>query len=623
MIKKYYLLLILLIISGYSQALMLNLKDTNIRTLIGTVSMATGKNFLIDPRVKGTINVITSSDIDDDQLYHLFLAVMKIHGFVVIDGEDFSRILPKNLTKSESAKQLSRVSDEIVSTVVAINNVDASQIVPIIRPLMSQYGHLAVYKASNSLIVVDSQTNIERLKNLLKELDKSVDSDFETITLKHTGATEMAQIIKTLIISKNLGSALNMVVDKHNNQIIISGAEEKRLKVRLLIAEIDKQQHEVSGTNVVYLNYANAKDILPTLQNIAKQSDEETGAGKNQASKRSNVTADEATNAIIIIGSDETTRRVKYIIEKLDIRRAQVLIEAIIAEISLNDSKELGVEWIAKGGNGVGVINASSVVGTLLTGNTQNLNIASGASLFGVGDYDREDRTGFGMIISALQGTGKANILSTPSIVTLDNEEAEISVGQEVSITTGQVLGSNNSNAFQTSSREKVGLVLNVKPQINNGSSVRLDIEQEISNILPSAVNADIVTSNREIKTSVLIEDGQLLVLGGLVDEAFRDSENKFPILGDIPVLGALFTQTAKAKEKRNLVVFIRPTILTNPEVASKVSDEKYKYIQALQLLKKEDAFFSEDIFDETINNSTQINNPVKRENTNVQEPQL
>ncbi|MBE8232254.1 MAG: hypothetical protein HAW67_00865, partial [Endozoicomonadaceae bacterium] len=287
--------------------------------------MATGKNFLIDPRVKGSINVVTSSDIDDDQLYSLFLAVLQIHGFVVIDGEDFSKILPKNLTKSDSAKQLSRVSNEITSTVIAINNVEAAKIVPIVRPLMSQYGHLAVYAASNSLIVVDSQTNIERLKNLLKKLDKSVDSDFETITLKHTGATEMAQIIKTLIVDKNLGSSLSMVVDKHNNQLIMSGAEEKRLKVRLLVAELDQKQDEVSGTQIAYLNYANAKDILPTLQSIAKQSDAENNKGKAEASKQSSITADEATNAIIITGSSDTIRNVKHIIDKLDIRRAQVL----------------------------------------------------------------------------------------------------------------------------------------------------------------------------------------------------------------------------------------------------------------------------------------------------------
>ena len=586
----------MLMASFSAQALMLNLKNTKISTLINTVSMATGKNFLIDPRVKGTVNVVTSSDIGGEQLYHLFLAVLQIHGFVVIDGEDFSKILPKNLTKSESARQLSGVSDEIISTVIAINNVDAAKIVPIVRPLMSQYGHLAAYVASNSLIVVDSQTKIERLKNLLRKLDKSTNSSFETIRLKHTNANEMAQIIKTLIISNNLGSALNMVVDKHNNQIIISGAEEKRLKVRLLVAEFDKQQDEVSGTGVVYLNYANAKDILPTLQNIAKQTDTEEKKDKGEALKLSTVTADESTNAIIITGSSETVRSVKHIISKLDIRRAQVLIEAIIAEISLNDSKELGIEWIAKGGAGVGVINASSIVGTLLSGsdNLSNINLRSGSTLFGVGEYDSNKKTGFGVIISALQGSGKANILSTPSIVTLDNEEAEIVVGQEVPFITGTTLSNNNSNPFQNIERKDVGLTLKVKPQINNGSSVQLNIEQEISNIVPSSLASDVITSKRRIKTTVLVEDGQLLVLGGLVDEIWRDNESTVPFLSDIPLLGALFTQKSKTKEKRNLVVFIKPTILTNPEIAGKFSQSKYKYIQALQLLKTKDGFFAD-----------------------------
>lgn len=601
MIIKRYLFPFLLIITTCSQALMLNLKDTNIRTLIGTVSMATGKNFLIDPRVKGNINVVTSSDISDDQLYQLFLAVMKIHGFVVIDGEDFSKILPKNLTKSDSAKQLRHISDEIISTVVAINNVNAAKIVPIVRPLMSQYGHLAVYNASNSLIVVDSETNIERLRTLLKKLDKSVDSDFETIALKHTGANEMSQIIKTLIIDKNLGSALNMVVDKHNNQIIMSGAEEKRLKVRLLVAELDQKPNEVSGTQVVYLNYANAKDILPILQGIAKKSDEEKNKGKSktEASRQSNITADESTNSIIITASSETVRNVKHIITKLDIRKAQVLIEAIIAEISLSDSKSLGIEWIASSGGVVGVINASNIVGSLLasgaSGSRPNINFATGNTVFGTGTYDKNSKRGFGVIISALQGSGKANILSTPSIVTLDNEEAEIVVGQEVPFITGSKLSSNNTNPFQNIERRDVGLTLKVKPQINNGSSVRLNIEQETSNVLPSAAASDVITSKRRIKTSVIIEDQQLLVLGGLVDEVWRDNEVRVPLLSDIPIIGGLFSQERRTKEKRNLVVFIRPTILTNSEIANKISNQKYKFIQALDILKEKQGFFDGD----------------------------
>ena len=596
MIIKRYLVIFSLLISISSEALMLNLKNTNIRTLIGTVSMSTGKNFLIDPRVKGTINVVTSSDIDDKQLYQLFLAVMKIHGFVVIDGEDFSKILPKNLTKSDSAKQLSSVSEQIISTVVKINNVNAAKIVPIVRPLMSQYGHLAVYAASNSLIVVDSETNIVRLKNLLKKLDKSVDSDFETITLKYTSANEMSQIIKTLIIDKNLGSVLSMVVDKHNNQIVISGAEEKRLKVRLLVAELDKEQDEVSGTQVIYLSYANAKDILPTLQSIAKQTDAEIKKDKGEASKPSTISADESTNAIVITGSNETTRNVRHIIEKLDIRRAQVLIEAIIAEISLDDARELGIQWIAKGGLGVGVFNTgligglaasvdnpSAILGSLPTGGT-----------FAAGRFN-SDSEGFGIILRALKGSSKANILSTPSIVTLDNEEAEIVVGQEVPFITNTTLSDSNSNPFQKIERKDVGITLKVKPQINNGSSVKLKIEQETSNVLATSSAVDVVTSKRSIKTSVMIEDKQLLVLGGLVDEVWSDGESKIPVLGDLPIVGGLFNQKNYTKTKRNLVVFIRPTILTSSVVADKISNQKYKYIKAIKLLRQGDPFFAED----------------------------
>lgn len=611
-LKRIILLLSALVLAGNTQAFMFNLKNANIRTLINTVSIATGKNFIIDPRVKGTINVITSADIDDEQLYHLFLAVMRIHGFVVVDGKDFSKILPKNLTKSESAKQLSSTSDEIISTVIAIKNVNAAKIVPIVRPLMSQYGHLAAYDVSNSLIVVDSSSNIERLKGLLEKLDKTTDTDFETIKLKYTPVAEMAEIIKTLIIGKNSGGTINLVIDKHNNQMVIGGSESKRLKIRLLVAELDKKQDDISGISVVYLNYANAKNILPTLQSIAKQTDTDASKTKGGKVKNSMIAVNESTNSIIINGSPEVERNIKHVIKKLDIRRAQVLIEAIIAEISLSDARELGLQWVSKGNSGLGIFNANNLLGSILAATENTTAIPLGATI-AAGNVNDNNGNGFGLILSALQSSGKANILSTPLIVTLDNNEAEIIVGQEVPFLTKTTYGNNNSNPFQNFERKDVGLKLKVKPQINNGSSIKLEIEQETSNVLPSSSAADVITSKRSIKTTVIIEDGQLLVLGGLVDETWRNNETKVPGLGDIPILGSLFTHTSKTKEKRNLLVFIRPTILTNINVANKVSSRKYKYIQAFQLLKSDDdtPLEADDIFP-TVNKKKLVNSKKK-----------
>ncbi|MBE8190488.1 MAG: type II secretion system secretin GspD, partial [Candidatus Thioglobus sp.] len=502
------------------------------------------------------------------------------------------------------------------------------------RPLMSQYGHLAVYAASNSLIVVDSQINIERLKNLLKKLDKSVDSDFETITLRHTGAGEMSQIIKTLIIDKNLGSPLSMVVDKHSNQIIMSGAEEKRLTVRLLVAELDQKQDQVSGTQVVYLNYANAKEILPILQNIAKRSDAENNKGKADASKQSSIAADESTNSIIITGSTDTVRNVKHIITKLDIRKAQVLIEAIIAEISLDDTKNLGVQWVASTSKVAGGFN-TGLLGNLLGAaaardDSGNIPLSSlpqvpEGGTFGIGAFDEKTKQGFGVILTALQKSGKANILSTPSIITLDNEEAEIIVGEEVPFVTKSEI--RNDNPFQEIERKDVGLTLKVKPQINNGNSIKLDIEQETSVVKNTSSSsktinpADLITSKRSIKTSVILEDKQLLVLGGLVDETWSNNETKIPFLGDLPIIGALFSQENKIKNKRNLVVFIRVTILSNSEIASKISNQKYKYIKALNILKGQDEFFADDISQKINSNISQkINSNISQKlNTNMQ----
>jgi general secretion pathway protein D len=587
---KSLLIILSALLSLSVNALTLNLKNMEMVTLINTVSQVTGKNFIVDPRVKGKVNVVSTTEIDDDEFYHLFLSILQVHGYIAVEGDGFAKILPQTHIKNNSSRLSATASDHIVTTTIPVFNVAANQMIPVLRPIISQHGHLASYTPSNTIIVTDTQANIARLKDVINELDKEIDKDYEVITLKNASADEVAKVIKSLLpTNKNqTGNPLTIAVDRHNNQIIVGGASSKRLKVRFLAKELDKHQDKEGGTSVVYLRYANAKDILPTLQNIAKQTMSDN-KGTAQSNNNVNIQADESTNAIIITASPAISKNIKKVISKLDIRKAQVLIEAIIAEISSSDSNELGIQWLGRGSSGIGILNFTGQIPALLSGLGGDASsvasaIGKGATI-GVGSFDSTTKNGFGAVLNALEGQGKVNILSTPSIVTLDNEEAMIMVGQEVPFITNTEIKSVGSNPFQNYERKDVGLKLIVKPQINEGDTIKLIIDLEISNIIPGSNASDLVTSKRKIKTSVMVADNKILVLGGLMDDIIRDSESKLPILGDIPVLGGIFSYKTKSKEKRNLLIFIHPTTLTNQNTANKVSDQKYKYIRAQQLL--------------------------------------
>jgi len=581
--------ILLLLLASSAGAVTLNLKNAELLTFIETVSQATDKNFIIDPQVQGKVNVISSTEIDNEELYHLFLSVLRVHGYIAVEGDDFTKILPQSNLKENSSFISSTSNDVILTITIPIYNVPANQLVPVLRPIISQYGLLAAYTPSNSIVVTDTQANIARLNEVIAGLDKEIDEDYEVIALKNTSAAEVSKVIKSLFPDNQATMPLTLAVDTFNNQIIVGGAPAKRLKVRFLVKELDKIQNKEGETSVVYLRYANASEILPILQNIEVLADD--GVESSGESNKTSIQADESTNAIIITASLASTNNIKNVIRLLDIRKAQVLIEAIIVEISSNDANELGIQWLSKGGNGLGVVNFNGAIPALLaasTGDASNLASAinKGAS-FATGSFDSTTNNGFGGILNALAGSGKANILSTPSIVTLDNQEAMIMVGQEVPFITNTEIKSVGSNPFQNFERKDVGLTLVVKPQINEGDTIKLDIEQEISNILPGSNASDLITSKRKIKTSVMVSNNKILVLGGLMDDTVIDSESKVPWLGDLPILGDAFTYKTKKAEKRNLLIFIRPTILTDQTTADSVSSQKYKYIRAQQLLDK------------------------------------
>ena len=604
MIKKLINFILLLLLTSSASAVTLNLKNAELLTFIETVSQATGKNFIIDPQVQGKVNVISSTEIDNEELYHLFLSVLRVHGYIAVEGDDFTKILPQSNLKENSSFISSTSNDIIVTTTIAIANVPANQLVPVLRPIISQYGLLAAYTPSNSIVVTDTQANITRLNKVIAELDKEIDDDYEVIALKNTSAEEIAQVIKSLFPDNQATIPLTLAIDKSNNQIIVGGAPAKRLKVRFLVKELDKVQNKEGETSVVYLRYANANEILPILQNIVTLADDSADAATE--SIKTSIQADESTNAIIITASITSTNNIKNVIRLLDIRKAQVLIEAIIVEISSSDANELGIQWLGRGGSGVGLTNFNGAIPALLSatsGNASNIaNAISSGVTFAAGSFDSTDNSGFGGILNALAGSGKANILSTPSIVTLDNEEATIMVGKEVPFITNTEIKSVGSNPFQNFERKDVGLTLTVKPQINEGDTIKLDIEQEISNILPGSNASDLVTSKRKINTSVMVSNNKILVLGGLMDDTVIDSESKVPWFGDLPILGDAFTYKTKKTEKRNLLIFIRPTILTDQSTADSVSSQKYKYIRAQQLLNKINTE-SDQNFDSSSNN--------------------
>ena len=604
MIKTLINFILLLLLTSSASAVTLNLKNAELLTFIETVSQATGKNFIIDPQVQGKVNVISSTEIDNEELYHLFLSVLRVHGYIAVEGDDFTKILPQSNLKENSSFISSTSNDIIVTTTIAIANVPANQLVPVLRPIISQYGLLAAYTPSNSIVVTDTQANITRLNKVITELDKEIDEDYEVIALKNSSAEEIAQVIKSLFPDNQATIPLTLAVDKSNNQIIVGGAPAKRLKVRFLVKELDKVQNKEGETSVVYLRYANASEILPILQNIVTLVDDSTDAASE--SIKTSIQADESTNAIIITASISSTNNIKNVIRLLDIRKAQVLIEAIIVEISSSDANELGIQWLAKGGSVIGLTNFNGAIPALLsatTGDASNIaNALNNGVSFATGSIDSTDNSGFGGILNALAGSGKANILSTPSIVTLDNEEAMIMVGQEVPFITNTEIKSVGSNPFQNFERKDVGLKLTVKPQINEGDTIKLDIEQEISNILPGSNASDLVTSKRKINTSVMVSNNKILVLGGLMDDTVIDSESKVPWFGDLPILGDAFTYKTKKTEKRNLLIFIRPTILTDQSTADSVSAQKYKYIRAQQLLNNINTE-SDQNFDSSSNN--------------------
>ncbi|ROO30440.1 general secretion pathway protein D [Salinisphaera orenii MK-B5] len=602
-------------VDNNGDAFTLNLKDADIKTLIATVSEVTGRNFVVDPRVKGDVTVLSSEPMTPQELYETFLSVLEVHGFSVVPAGEITKIIPQVNAKQDGGFGGSETGtrEDIVTRVIKVDNVPADQLVPILRPLVPQYGHLAAYSASNTLVISDRAANAERLAGIVDKIDRSGMQEVEHIRLEYASATEVARVIEQLKSEsggESPGRGFTVIPDERTNSLIVSGGKQQRLRIRAIIADLDTQTERSGGTQVIYLDYADAEAIAPVLQNFAEGrsssgasasagGDSGGGAASRTVGGSNNgvtVIAEPGANALVVTAAADKMQEIRQVIEQLDIRRGQVLVEAIIAEVSLSRSRQLGVDIAAFNDSGPGAasvldgdtLNAVPSLaedGTPLSLIQQGLNVA-------LGSYN-EGGTSFAVLVNALSGNTNTNVLSTPSLITRDNEEAEIKVGQEVPFVTGNYTNNNASggatgvvNPFQTVERKDVGLTLAFTPQINAGKTIQMTINQEVSSIAQNSGQTgavDLVTNNRTLNTSVEVESGQILVLGGLIDDQVTESEQKVPLLGDIPLLGALFTSRNVQKEKRNLLNFIRPTILRGDGEANYYTRKKYDYIRSLQ----------------------------------------
>ncbi|MFO7640859.1 MAG: type II secretion system secretin GspD [Candidatus Competibacteraceae bacterium] len=620
----------------------LNLKDADINALVESMSVLTGKNFIVDPRVRGRVTIISAKPMDEKELYEVFLAVLAVHGFAAVPSDNVIKIVPAAGAKQENIPTVDRrggvESDQIVTRVIQVQNVSAAQIVPILRPLIPPQGHLAAYTPTNVLIISDAAANVERIASIISRIDLASNEEIEIVALRHASATEIVRVLTALEQGRARadpaaaasGMLPRMVADERTNSVLLSGDQASRLRLRTLITHLDTPVDAGGNTQVIYLRYAKAKDLMTVLQGVSRSLSAEAArnaplmpgapgapadAGGGGGSGLVDIQADEATNSLVITAPPDIIRSLRSVIAQLDVRRAQVLVEAVIAEISAEKTAELGVQWVIDAGSDgvVGITNfdagTSSLANILglaaqLDGGevpaTAATRIPQGLQI-GVGDFTGRNR--FGALISALARDADTNVLSTPTIVTLDNEEAEIIVGQNVPFVTGTFTtttggeGAQIGNPFQTIERQDVGITLKVKPQINEGNAVKLEIVQEVSNVVPTAtaLTQGPTTNKRAIKTSVLVEDGQILVLGGLIDDQLSESAQKVPLLGDVPLLGNLFRYRNTTKLRRNLMVFLHPVILREPAQASLYTSDKYSYIRAQQLAARDKGYLLPD----------------------------
>ena len=586
--------------------IMPNYREADLRQVIEAVGEVTGRNFLVDPRVTGQVTFLSYSPMSPEAFYEAFLATLQIHGFIAVESDNVTRIVPDATARIHPGLTAETAGDRVVTQVVQLTNVGAAQLVPILRPLIPQFGHLAAHPGSNTLIIVDRGSNVDRMLSIIGRMDQDSDEEIEVIRLENASAGEVVAMLAALdqgAVTEGI-PAMQIAADDRTNSILLSGPIDRRLRYRALIAHLDTPSGEAGNTQVRYLNYASAEDLATNLQSQFGG----LAAGEGGAAEGVNIWADAGTNSLIINAPARITQDMNSVIDRLDIRRAQVQVDAIIVEVSENRASGLGVTWAVQGAQSdspIGGTNFSATAPGILQLGGAAAGAAAGEAANQLGALTqlpdglltavgriRDSGTSWAALLTALAGDSATNIIATPTIVTLDNEQAEISVGSTVPFLSGQFTNTGAAtgsvNPFQTINRSDVGTRLAITPQINEGSGVKLLIEQETSSISEDSRAVDLVTDTRRIMTSVFVDDGSILVLGGLIDDQLREVEQRVPVLGRIPGIGALFRSRSTELEKTNLMVFIRPTILRDSVEAAFQTNAKYRYIRDLQIQQSE-----------------------------------
>jgi general secretion pathway protein D len=582
-----------------------NYKDADLGQVIEAVSQVTGKNFIVDPRVRAQVTMLSNTPMSPDAFYEAFLAILQVHGFVAVPSGSVIKILPdataRQLPGNDLPNRVSATSDEVVTQVIQVRNVSAAQLVPILRPLIPQYGHLAAYPSANMLIISDRASNVNRMVRIIDRIDRTGDGDIELIRLEHASANEIVRVVNSLNAAQgaDAASGARLVADERTNSVLIGGEASQRLRLRTLITHLDTPLEAGGDTQVRYLRYADAEKIAAKLKEQAlaggpAQPGQSAAAGG--ADRSVTIWAEPETNALVITAPPKTMRSLMSVVDRLDIRRAQVVIEAMLVEVSTDATRDLGVNWIVDGSGDnflVGLFNqpiGGASLADIAKGIDDPSKVESAPGGLTIGGGRKQDTgTNFAAILRALSGDGDTNIVSMPSVITLDNEEAQIKVAQEVPFVTGQFTNTGSTggsvNPFQTIQREEVGNILKITPQITDENTILLKIEQESSNLAASSAGAvDLITNKRTISTRVLVDDGGMLVLGGLIEDRLTESEQRVPGFGRIPLLGNLFRVRNTKKSKSNLMVFIRPRVLRTAEQAAIETNAKYNFLRNQQL---------------------------------------
>lgn len=639
-----------------------NFKDADITQIIEAVRNVTGKTFIIDPRVRAQVTMLSSTPMTPSQFYEAFQSILQVHAFMAVPGPgNIVKILPDTNMRQypgvDLPEHVSGTSDEIVTQVLAIKNVGAAQLVPVLRPLMAQNANLSAVTGANILVISDRASNVSRIMRVIERIDQVGNPDYDVITLRSATAADTARVLNSLLAQTGESSSgLKIVADDRSNSILLSGDENTRLRVKTLIAHLDTPIDAGSETQVRYLRFSDAEELATRLkEQLSGNSSGGTGSGLGSnvrnipyqptpnaqgntgplpngngggapsgpatltlKGETATIWADKATNALVITAGSRAMRALNSVIDKLDIRRPQVYVEAIIAEVTVDKTSDLGVNWALDGTNssvGVGgfvspiggtsivdlanaalgaTATATSINGTTTTSPGVSASGLSNATLngttFGVGRL-RAAGVNFAAIVRALQSDSRTNILGTPSVVTRDNQEAKMEVAQEVPFLTGQYSTTNGTgSAFQTIQRQDIGTILTVTPTINEGETVLLKLQVESSSLAASASGAvDLITNKNSINTSVLVKDGGTLVLGGLIQDSVTNSESQVPLLGSIPILGELFRTRNTTKTKTNFLIFLQPHILRTDEQASEETDAKFNYIRDQQKIMNKD----------------------------------